>query len=319
MLVFVVLTSVLHPEVPPPTLIIRSTGTLALLLLHIILVIGPLSRLDKRFLPLLYNRRHLGVIMFLVALVHGGFSILQFHAFGDLNPIVSVITSNTHYGNLMRFPFQSLGLVALILLFLMAATSHDFWLHNLGPRVWKSLHMMVYLAYALIIMHVMLGVVQLEDSPWLVGTLGLGMLLVVGLHLVSARNTFQLDQAVKSGDEQGFVYAGEIDEIEENRAKLMRFEDQSIAIFKYQGKVSAVDNACKHQNGPLSEGKIVDGCITCPWHGYQYLPESGASPPPFEERICTYHIKLIGSSIWVNPHPNSLGTLVEAATISPEV
>jgi len=36
-------------------------------LLHIILSIGPLCRLDSRFLPLLYNRRHLGVTMFLLS------------------------------------------------------------------------------------------------------------------------------------------------------------------------------------------------------------------------------------------------------------
>jgi nitrite reductase/ring-hydroxylating ferredoxin subunit len=29
------------------------------------------------------------------------------------------------------------------------------------------------------------------------------------------------------------------------------------------------------QNGPLGEGRIVDGCITCPWHGYQYRPDTG--------------------------------------------
>ena len=33
-----------------------------------ILSIGPLARLDRRFLPLLYNRRHLGVTMFVLAL-----------------------------------------------------------------------------------------------------------------------------------------------------------------------------------------------------------------------------------------------------------
>ena len=313
--VFAMVTSLVHPEVAPPTLIIRTTGSLALLLLHIILIIGPLSRLDSRFLPLLYNRRHLGVTMFFIALVHGGFSILQFHAFGDVNPIVSVITSNVHYGNLMRFPFQSLGLVALVILFLMAASSHDFWLHNLSPRVWKGLHMMVYLAYVLIIMHVMLGVVQLEDSPWLIGTLGLGMLLVLVVHLLSAARTFRSDQSEKTIDEAGFVYAGEIDEIEEGRARLLRYQDHSMAVYKYQDKISVVDNACKHQSGPLSEGKIVDGCITCPWHGYQYLPESGSSPPPFEEKICTYNVKLAGNSIWVDPHANPPGTAVPAALI----
>ena len=56
----------LQPEVVPPTLIARSTGSLALIMLHVVLVIGPLSRLDRRFLPLLYNRRHLGVAMFVM-------------------------------------------------------------------------------------------------------------------------------------------------------------------------------------------------------------------------------------------------------------
>src|ERR1044072_4909312 len=55
------------------TLLIRSTSTLAVLLLHVILAIGPLCRLNKKFLPLLYNRRHLGVTMFIIALVHGSF------------------------------------------------------------------------------------------------------------------------------------------------------------------------------------------------------------------------------------------------------
>ena len=29
--------------------------------------------------------------------------------------------------------------------------------------------------------------------------------------------------------------------------------------------------------GPLGEGKIVDGCITCPWHGFQYRPQDGCT------------------------------------------
>ena len=126
-------------------------------------------------------------------MAHGGFSILQFHGFGDINPIVSVFVSNTHYGNLMRFPFQPLGLMALVILFIMAATSHDFWLHNLSARTWKAMHMMVYVAYGLVILHVMLGVVQLENSPVLIGLLGLGMMLVISLHLVSGYLTYRRD------------------------------------------------------------------------------------------------------------------------------
>ena len=44
-------------------------------MLTIILSIGPLARLDRRFLPLLYNRRHFGVLTFFVALLHASFMI----------------------------------------------------------------------------------------------------------------------------------------------------------------------------------------------------------------------------------------------------
>ena len=51
------------------SLAIKAWGSCAFLLLTLALAIGPLARLDRRFLPLLYNRRHLGVVTFLVALV----------------------------------------------------------------------------------------------------------------------------------------------------------------------------------------------------------------------------------------------------------
>ena len=136
-------------------------------------------------MPLLYNRRHLGVTMFLFAAIHGIFSIIQFHALGSVNPIVSIFTSNMHYGQLANFPFQTLGFFALIILFLMAATSHDFWLNHLSPKTWKALHMMVYLAYGLIVLHVMLGVVQSENSTWSPTLMGFGMMIIIALHLAA--------------------------------------------------------------------------------------------------------------------------------------
>lgn len=297
-----------HPDTSIETLIIRATATLATLMLHVILTIGPLSRLDVRFLPLLYNRRHLGVSMFLVALIHGVFCIIQFHTLGDTNPLVSVFTSNLHYNSLALFPFQSLGFFALLILFLMAATSHDFWLANLSPKIWKSLHMMVYVAYALIIMHVMLGVVQVESSPILVGTLAIGLFLIIGLHLAAALKVKKEEVHPNDTAVEGFVPICEVNEIPENRAKVVLIDQENIAIFKYDGKLSAINNVCKHQNGPLGEGKIVDGCVTCPWHGYQYLPENGQSPPPFTEKVTTYDVKLVGATVYVNPKPYPEGT-----------
>ena len=313
LIVFIGCNFIFFPEVTIETAIIRAFGTLAFVMLHIILMIGPLCRLNPKFLPLLYNRRHLGVTMFFMASVHAIFSIVQFHALGDTFPILSIFTSNTHYGSLVNFPFQTLGFFALIILFLMAATSHDFWLHNLSPRVWKGLHMMVYVAYALLIMHVMLGTIQLESSPVNIVLLGGGMMAIIGLHLLAGFKEVAADKETQPGGNGGFVKVCELDEIDEYRAKMISVGEDKIAIFKYDGKLSAVANACKHQNGPLGEGKIVDGCITCPWHGYQYLPHNGCSPPPFEEKVATYKVKIEGTVVYVNPMPFPEGMEVEPA------
>jgi len=41
------------------------------------------------------------------------------------------------------------------------------------------------------------------------------------------------------------------------------------------GAVHAVANTCTHRGGPLREGEIADGCVTCPWHGSRFRLEDG--------------------------------------------
>ena len=314
---FVAAGAALAPRATIETLLIRAFGTGALLLLHVILSIGPLARLDRRFLPLLYNRRHLGVTMFVLALAHGGFSIVQFHVLGVVNPLVSVLTSNGRWGELAQLPFQPLGAAALVILFLMAATSHDFWLANLTPPMWKGLHMLVYVAYGLIVLHVGFGVLQAERHPLLAGFLGLGFAWISAVHLAAGWRERATDRetAGASGDD-GFVEACRVGEIAEQRARIVCLSGERIAVFRYDGKLSAISNVCQHQNGPLGEGRILDGCITCPWHGFQYDPANGASPPPFTEKVPTFRVRVDGDRVLVHPRPEPPGTRVEPARLA---
>jgi nitrite reductase/ring-hydroxylating ferredoxin subunit/DMSO/TMAO reductase YedYZ heme-binding membrane subunit len=308
--------ALLFPYATAETLIIRAVGSAAFLLLHVVLCIGPLCRLDSRFLPLLYNRRHLGVMTFLLGAVHGVFAVIQFHGLGDKDPLVSLLTANTNIATLPDFPFQQLGFLALIILFLMAATSHDFWLRNLTPPVWKGLHMLVYVVYALLLAHVTLGLLQSERSPLLAGVTGLGLATVLGLHLAAALRERRIDQKVLLPAQEGFVDACALESIPEKRAAVVSVRGERIAIFKFEGKICALSNVCRHQNGPLGEGKIIDGCVTCPWHGYQYLPETGASPPPFTEKVSAFRTRISGGRVWVDPSPWPPGTYVEPSTIA---
>ena len=306
---------------------IRAYGSAAFILLHVILSIGPLSRLSPKFYPLLFNRRHMGVTMFFLSLIHAIGLDLPFlpwnffgvttwyHDFGNLEPLVSLFVGNSHYNDFIRFPFEILGVMALVILFLMAATSHDFWLANLTAPIWKALHMGVYLAYGLLVGHVVLGALQTNKHPILAISVLVGMVWILGIHLIAGYREFQKDKGVFTSNEADFVDIGNIHEIPENRAKIVNIAGERVAVFKYDGKISAISNVCQHQNGPLGEGKIIDGCVTCPWHGYQYLPDCGASPPPFEERVPTFSVKVSGDRILVCTTPNLPGTRVEPAII----
>ena len=226
---FAAITLIFNSKTTPETLVIRSFGSLAIVMLHIILIIGPLSRLNNRFLPILYNRRHLGVSMFIAALVHGGFSIFQFHALGNVNPFYSIFTSNMDYNSLVNFPFQVLGFLALLILFAMASTSHDFFLANLSAKVWKRLHMLVYLAYALLLGHVFLGNFQQETSLFTIGFMLIGFVTITSLHIAAAFQESKLDKPSKIND---WLEVCDVDEIEEDRAKIFTVGKERVAVFK---------------------------------------------------------------------------------------
>lgn len=306
-------------EVSPLILAMRAFGTAAVALLVVILSIGPLARFTPRMAPLLYNRRHLGVTMFLLALMHAACATLWYHGFGVLDPLTSILSSGTPFRGAAQFPFQPLGLLALLILFAMAATSHDFWLRNLSPHVWKALHLAVYLAFALIVAHVSLGVLQ--DGVWsgfawiTVATAA----WVVGIHLAAGIREWRVDRRARTLSADGWIKVGDIGELEEGRAKPVLIDDRrKVAVFRHARGFSAISGVCAHQGGPLGEGRIVDGCVTCPWHGYQYLAESGQSPPPFTERIPTYELRIEGRTLYVHPQAKAPGTPVPPCRLPPD-
>ncbi len=314
LILFIWLTPMIDANADMKNVRIRAFGSAAFILLHIILSIGPLCRLDRRFLPLLYNRRHMGVTMCLLALYHAYLVLGWYHDFGNVEPLVSLLSSNTEYGLLFSFPFEILGLAALVILVFMAATSHDFWLANLTAPVWKALHMGVYLAWTLIIAHVLLGALQSNTHPLLAVLTAMGALWIVGIHLLAAWRERDLDEETKVGA-NGLVHVGAVSDIPEKRARIVCAAGERIAVFRYDGKISAISNACQHQNGPLGEGRIVDGLVTCPWHGYQYDPACGASPPPFTEKVPTFKVMVRNGQVYVDPTPQPAGTPIEPALI----
>lgn len=298
------------PPYDDATIRMRAFGSCAFLMLSVVLAIGPLARLDRRFLPLLYNRRHFGVATCIVALTHASYVLGWYFSFSAHDPYAALLSSNTSYARLAGFPFEIFGLAALIILLALAVTSHDFWLSFMTAPVWKALHMSVYAAYALVVAHVAFGALLapvLQPLQIVVPACALG---VAALHVLAAR------PEAPSPEQRGWIVVGAPDRIAEGRAIVVPVEGgESVAIFRHEGRLSAIANACAHQNGPLGEGRIVDGCITCPWHGFQYRPEDGCSPPPFTEKVATYNLRLENGAVLLDPKPNARGQRVEPLSV----
>src|SRR6185436_10850845 len=257
---------------------IKAFGTCAFTMLTIILTIGPLARLSARFLPLLYNRRHFGVLTFLVALVHAYSVVDWFAVQGALGDLMNEMVASPGYGKFIGFPIKALGLFGLTVLFLLAATSHDFWLAFLTPRIWKALHMALYLAYGVLVMHVALGVMQEDRRAFIPLLLGGSFLAVTLLHLAAAWRERDVAPA-PAGD---WITVGAPDSIPDQAARIVAAPNgERIAVFRDGTQIGALTNVCAHQNGPIGEGRIINGCVTCPWHGYEYRLEDGCAPPPF--------------------------------------
>lgn len=300
----------------PPIRNARAFGACAFVMLTIILCIGPLARLDRRFLPLLYNRRHFGVMTAAVALSHAYFVLGWYFSFRQgATQWEAVLFSNTSYTQVLGFPFEALGIFALICLLILAATSHDFWLKFLTPPVWKGIHFLIYPAYAALVGHVALGAFQSRDNNTLAVIFSAGALLVVLLHIMAALRE-RKGKAVAAE----WVEVGQAADIAEGRAKIAILPGgDRVAVFRHEGALSAISNACAHQNGPLGEGRILDCLVTCPWHGFQYDVRTGRSPAPFTEQVPTYRVKLEGGTVFVDPAANPPGTPVDPVPASEAV
>jgi nitrite reductase/ring-hydroxylating ferredoxin subunit/DMSO/TMAO reductase YedYZ heme-binding membrane subunit len=307
----------LHPPEDIPARLdvhIRSFGSCAFIMLTIILSIGPLARLDRRFLPLLYNRRHFGVLAFIVASMHFFFLLKWYVAQDALMNLPNELMTWPDYLKFIGFPFKALGLAALLVLFVMAATSHDFWLAFLTPPFWKALHMALYVAYGLVVIHVALGIMQNERTLLIPGMLIAGFGGVTALHLVAGWRERKIDRGVAGRD--GWIAVGAPASIPDQCARIVAAPGgERIAVFRDGGRIGALTNLCAHQNGPIGEGRIIDGCVTCPWHGFQYRLEDGCAPPPFTEKLATHRVRLRDGVVEVEAKPLPPGT--PAAMILP--
>jgi nitrite reductase/ring-hydroxylating ferredoxin subunit len=72
-----------------------------------------------------------------------------------------------------------------------------------------------------------------------------------------------------------WVEVAESGAVTEGTAIEVVVEGRILAIFRQQGRIYVLDGMCAHQGGPIASGQVAHGCVTCPWHGWQYELATG--------------------------------------------
>lgn len=95
-----------------------------------------------------------------------------------------------------------------------------------------------------------------------------------------------------------WVPIGKLSDIPRQGARCIEVSDMTIAVFRtVDDQVFALEDKCPHKNGPLSQGIVHDGCVTCPLHNWVISLESGEAQGADEGSTATFGTKLDGENI----------------------
>jgi nitrite reductase/ring-hydroxylating ferredoxin subunit len=67
----------------------------------------------------------------------------------------------------------------------------------------------------------------------------------------------------------------EVGELPEGTPVRARLGLQNLVLVRQGTTILALHDQCAHAGGPLSGGRLVDGCIECPWHGSRFELATG--------------------------------------------
>jgi NAD(P)H-dependent nitrite reductase small subunit len=72
-----------------------------------------------------------------------------------------------------------------------------------------------------------------------------------------------------------------------------------VALFRCDGQLYAIDGICPHRGGPLGEGFLQGGRVSCPWHGWTFDVKTGAHAMNPGIKIPSYPVSVEGDDVYV--------------------
>jgi precorrin-3B synthase len=99
--------------------------------------------------------------------------------------------------------------------------------------------------------------------------------------------------------QDGFAFAARSSAVPDGQGLAVEVAGRALALFRVDGRVVAIDANCPHQGGPLAEGAVENGVVTCPWHSWTFNACTGCSIKPAGYDARSYETKVEGDAVLV--------------------
>ena len=100
-------------------------------------------------------------------------------------------------------------------------------------------------------------------------------------------------------EDSGYRAVGFASQVTESRAGTFPHRGAVIAVFRREGRLYCIDNACAHEDGPVGEGAIAGCRVRCPYHDWEYDFTTGACLTDPERALATWAVREESGVIWV--------------------
>lgn len=86
-----------------------------------------------------------------------------------------------------------------------------------------------------------------------------------------------------------WIDIGALSDIPAQGARVVKTAQGCVAVFRTaEDQVFAIDDACPHKGGPLSEGIVHGNSVTCPLHAWVFSLETGMAQGVDEGLVQSY-------------------------------
>lgn len=98
----------------------------------------------------------------------------------------------------------------------------------------------------------------------------------------------------------GFVKVANASQIAAGTIQEVNVEGKTVALANIGGKFHAISNTCLHRGGPLGQGLLEGGVVTCPWHGWQFDVTTGKAAQNPAAGVDCYPLEVRGDDILID-------------------